>query len=73
MNHDAGGCVKRWGGARVHSWHDPIGEIGRNAATSIPAAKLTVHNSGQAMCNGRVTAQYSITTIFLAYTRGNTH
>ena len=34
LNGDAGGCAKRWGGARVHSWHDPIGEIGRNAATN---------------------------------------
>jgi hypothetical protein len=36
-------------------------------------SSLTEHNSGQAMCNGRVTAQYSITTMFLANTCGNTH
>jgi hypothetical protein len=36
-------------------------------------ASLMGTNSGWAMCNGRVTAQYSITTNFLANTRGNTH
>eukprot|EP01052_Picozoa_sp_SAG31_P030318 SAG31_NODE_3099_length_4677_cov_15.742246_2_plen_98_part_00 len=43
LNGDAGGCAKRWGGARVHSWHDPIGEIGRNAATNRWGHRLHTH------------------------------